>query len=377
MEEIVIIGAGFAGLTAVRTLRKEGYKSNIKLIAPQKKFIYIPSAIWIPSRRRKREELEILLDNFCQRHNVEFVQASVTGLDAETKVVRTDRADQSEISYTKLLIASGSRFIKKLPGIEHALIPCANLEASEKIRDRIEQMDGGTIAFGFSGNPKEPSAMRGGPMFEYMYGIDTMLRQQKRRDQFNLVFFTPAAQPGKRLGGRAMKGIMGEMKKRGIKSYHGNKLKQFTHNAVETEKHLFDSDLTIFIPGMTGLPWFAESGLPLSEGGLIQADPNCRVAGLEDVYVAGDSGSFPGPEWMPKQAHMADLQAEAAVKNMLAELDGKPVTHTFKPELACIIDSNTTGVLVYRSAKRSIIMKGFFLHWTKLFFEWLYLRKIK
>jgi len=27
--------------------------------------------------------------------------------------------------------------------------------------------------------------------------------------------------------------------------------------------------------------------------------------------VAGDSGSFPGPDWMPKQAHMADLQADS------------------------------------------------------------------
>ena len=39
-------------------------------------------------------------------------------------------------------------------------------------------MTGGTIAFGFAGNPKEPSAMRGGPMFELLFGLDTWLRKQ-------------------------------------------------------------------------------------------------------------------------------------------------------------------------------------------------------
>ena len=37
-------------------------------------------------------------------------------------------------------------------------------------------MQGGTIALGFAGNPNEPSAMRGGPMFEFLFGIDAQLR---------------------------------------------------------------------------------------------------------------------------------------------------------------------------------------------------------
>lgn len=38
----------------------------------------------------------------------------------------------------------------------------------------------------------------------------------------------------------------------------------------------------------------------------LKADAQCRVEDSEQVYVVGDSGSFPGPDWMPKQAHMAD-----------------------------------------------------------------------
>ena len=129
------------------------------------------------------------------------------------------------------------------------------------------------------------------------------------------------------------------MKKRDISSHHGHKLKGFTQNKVMTEGGEFDADLILFMPGMTGNQWFDETDLPRSEGGLIRADKYCRVEGMDKVYVAGDSGSFPGPEWMPKQAHMADLQAKAAAANLVAEFNGRAPSETYKVELICIVDS--------------------------------------
>ena len=94
--------------------------------------------------------------------------------------------------------------------------------------------------------------------------------------------------------------------------------------------------------------------------------------------MAGDSGSFPGPDWLPKQAHMADLQAEAAAANLLAELAGKPATQTFKAELLCIIDSYNKGMLVKRTEQSNYILPPMLpLHWVKRFFEWMYLRKYR
>ena len=98
----------------------------------------------------------------------------------------------------------------------------------------------------------------------------------------------------------------------------------------------------------------------------------------DKVYVAGDSGSFPGPDWLPKQAHMADLQAEAAANNILAEFNGKPADHTFKVELVCIVDSQNSGMLVARTMKWSIVLPRMrIFHWLKRFFEWWYLRQYK
>jgi sulfide:quinone oxidoreductase len=56
-------------------------------------------------------------------------------------------------------------------------------------------MQGGTIAIGFAANPQEPQAVRGGPMFEFLFGIDTQLRREGRRERFQLVFFNPSQSP--------------------------------------------------------------------------------------------------------------------------------------------------------------------------------------
>jgi len=371
-QKITIIGAGFAALTAIKEIRKNNKTIGITLIAPKAEFIYLPSLIWIPSGKRTGDDLRIDLATFFIKNNVNFFAGSVTGIQDGGRTVTTNNGD---VKNDALLIASGGRFIKKLPGIENAITICEGIDAAEKMRDKIKSMDGGTITLGFSGNPKEPSAMRGGPMFELLFGLDTQLRQEGRRDKFKIIFFSPAKKPGARLGESAVKGILNEIQKRKIETHLGHKMKGFTANKIITEGGEIDTDLIIFMPGMTGPSFAPNTEMPLSPGGLIQSNMNCSVEDFEHVFVAGDAGSFPGPDWKPKQAHMANLQAIAAINNMLDGLEGKAATHTFKYELACIIDSNNKGTLAYRTEKRTLVLPSCrILHHTKKLFEWWYLR---
>lgn len=174
MTDITIIGSGFAGLTAARRLRKALPEAEITLISPRTDFEYHPSLIWIPTGLRKPEDLLYPLDRLFKKLRVKHVQATATGLKDHGRTVVTDRG---EVSNDYLLIASGGRFIRKLPGIEHALTLCEGVDSAVKIRDAIANMKTGTIAMGFGGNPKEPSAMRGGPMFELLFGVESMLHQ--------------------------------------------------------------------------------------------------------------------------------------------------------------------------------------------------------
>lgn len=372
---ITIVGAGFGALSTVRELRRGDPKLDITLVAPTAELHYLPGTIWIPSGLRRREQLTIDLQGFFKRMGVKHIAAQATGMSEGGRVLDTTAGP---IRNDALVIASGGRFIKKLPGIEHAITPCEGISAVEKFRDRLRSMPGGTIAMGFAGNPNEPSAVRGGPMFEFLFGTDEQLKREGRRDKFELVFFNPSNEPGNRLGPKAVRHLLAEMQRRGIKTYLGHKLKSFSADKIITEGAEFAADLILFMPGMTGNLWFDNTDLPRSPGGLLKADAQCRVAGTQRIYVVGDSGSFPGPDWMPKQAHMADLQAEAAAKNVLAELRDQTPSATFKIELICIIDAIDSGTMVYRNEKRQIILPSSRLfHWLKRLFEHQYLRQYR
>ena len=375
MHRITIVGAGFGALNAVTRLRESGLSADLTLVSRRPEFVYYPGLIWVPSGLRTGDDLRINLRQFFKRMGVTHVAAEATGL---TNGGRTLETSARPLDNDGLLIASGGRFIKKLPGIEHAITPCEGIAAAQAIRDRVRAMDGGTIAMGFAGNPNEPSSMRGGPVFEFLFGMDTQLRREGRRERFKLVFFTPADKPGNRLGPKAVGSLLREMARLDIETHLGSKLKGFSERQVTTEAGSFDADLIIFMPGMTGDTWFDNTQLPRSAGGLLQGDAQCRVPGFPRVYVAGDAGSFPGPDWMPKQAHMADLQARAAVHNLVAELQGREPTETFRVELLCIVDANDRGMLVARNEKHNIVLPALrIFHWMKRAFEWWYLRQYR
>lgn len=369
---LLVLGSGFGALTAARELRRRAPGASITLVSPRPEFVYLPSLIWVPAGLRRAEDLIVPLQGFLARHRLEHVSATVTGLADGGRMVLTD---QGALPNDGLIIATGGRFLRKMPGIEHALTLCEGVKAAEAIRDRLNAMEGGNLAFGFGGNPQEPSAMRGGPMFELLFGIDTLLRQQGRRNRFQLGFFNAAAEPGKRLGARAVEGLLGEMRKRDIATHLGQPIKGFTASSVNTGSEEIPADLILFMPGLTGPDWAGRSGISLSPGGFLPADEFCAVSGLEQVYVAGDAGSYPGPDWLPKQAHMADLQAKAAAENLLLTLAGNAPVARPRPELICIVDSLSAGTLVYRDAKRSWVLPPLrAMHWAKRYFELHYLR---
>ena len=373
--KITVAGAGFAALTGVKELRKQLPDAELTLVAPKAEFIYLPSLIWVPYGMRSGDDLRFDIQALLKRLKVKFVQGSVTGISDDGRVLSTDNG---EVENDALLIATGGRFIKKLPGIENSITICEGIAAAEAMGEKINGLSQGTIALGFGGNPKEPSAMRGGPMFELLFGLESWLRKQGKRDNIKLIFFNPAPRPGKRLGEKAVKGLLAEMKKRGIYTHLGHKIQSFENNIIKTEGGEIDADLILFMPGMTGPAWVQGSPLPLSEGGFIKADGKAQVAGMERVYVAGDAGSYPGPDWMPKQAHMADLQAKAAVKNIKLNLAGKVASEQFKVELVCIVDTLDKGILVYRDESRSVVLPAMTpMHWAKSIFEKIYLRGLQ
>ncbi len=349
MARVTVIGSGFGGLATVRALRRRIPGAMITVIAPRQEFIYYPSLVGVPVGDRDASDVRIPLDDFIERYDVTFVTASVTGLAHRGRTVVTD---DGAIDNDVLIIASGAESLRTLPGLEHTLAICDGVEAAQEIRDRIEGQRRGTIAFGFAGNPVEPQAVRGGPVFELLFSIDTYLRREGRRDAFDLVFVNSSLEPGNRLGPRAVSGVMKEMESRAIRAHLGHKILGFAADRVITDDGDLMADLILFVPGMSGPRWARESEMVLSPGGFIRADQSCRVFAHPGVFVVGDAGAYEGTaDWMPKQGHAAELEAATTAVNVAHFLAGEPPTATFRQELICIIDTLDSGIMVYRSPR--------------------------
>lgn len=372
--QIIVAGSSFAGLMTIKTLRKHGCNAPIKLIAPQLAMFYYPASIWIPSGIYKPRDLSFPLNKFIQRYQVEYLSGSITKLNAKQHRLSTTAGD---FDYEQLVIATGGHSLKQLPGIEHTFIPCAGHASITAMMQRLAALNTGTLAFGFAGNLAQLAAMRSEVLFEFLFGIDTLLRRQKRRHHFKLVFFTPCTAIDARWGQYAGS-IKTELERRAINSYIGYPLQSFTANQVIFAHSELNSDLTVFLPEMVGPLWAQQSDLPLSDNGFIRADNCCRVLGHEgNVYVAGDAGCFPVPEWVAKQAHTADLQAIALAKNLIGDRNGEHTEHSFRQEFICIVDMLDSAILIFRNATRGMVFKSKALHLAKRLFVWSYLYKYR
>jgi len=373
LTHVVVTGAGFGALRAVRELRRADRQIAITLVAPQPIFTYYPSLIWVPSGFRQPEELSVDVRDFLQRMDARYLPARVTGVRNAGRTVDTDRGP---LHNDGLILANGGRFLRKIPGIDNVLTLCQGGRSAREIGERLAELDGGRIALGFAGNPKHRPAMRGGPMFELAFCLDNQLRKEGRRERFELTFFSPNPRPGQRLGDRAVAGLMKRLNRQDIHTHLGHKIDRFEPGRVVTDGGTLDADLTVFMPGMTGPDWLADSELPVTDSGHIEVDEQARVPGLAHVWAVGDCAAFPGPNWQAKQAHAADVQATVAARNLSAELRGATAEHSVRHEIVCILDSLRDGVLVFRTDRRQIVLPPLRLaHWGKIALEKLFLWK--
>jgi len=375
MSRVTIIGAGFGALSAVRALRRADRALTIDLVAPEPKFVFYPGTIWIPTGVVRPEQMEISLEPFFRRMRVNWHPGCVSAIEEGGRI---SRVGDARIQNHGLVIACGASFLNAVPGMEHTFMPCGGVDEMARLGQRLRKLDRGTLVFGLGAHPAEPAAVRGGPLLELLFGIETWLRRAGRRDRFRMVLFAPSERPGGKLGEGVVRRLLKQMQKRGIEVHLNAPATRFEVDRVLTERDAFESDLTVFMPGLTGQEWLNQTPLPRSPGGLVRADATCRVETLERVYVVGDAGSFPGPDWAPKRAHNADLQAEAAASNLLAELAGNTPKRRPKMELMAVLDMHDRAMLISRTPTANRVLPTFFgFHWAKRMFAWNYVRRYR
>ncbi len=368
MSKVLILGGGFAGIDTAIYLRKEKYE--VTLVSDRDYFYIYPTSIWIPTGKAKFEDVCIDLKDLQKAHGFELIVDGVSNINAKDKSVNLQSGRVLD-GYDYLVVAMGSGKMKP-KGVEHTLSICGAPEQSISIKERLDALvekGSGKIAFGFGGNPKDSSAVRGGPGFELLFNVDTMLRKKGIRDNFELTMFAPMETPGARLGEKSLAAINKMFKRANVTKHFGKKIKSFEKDAVIFEDDTkIQSDFIMFIPAGDGHELIKSSDLPLNEAGFIRINDFCEVEGYDDIFAVGDCAAIEGPSWRAKQGHLAEVMAKHTAFNIIAKEKGLHQRKGYQEHLniMCMMDSGNGAGFAFRDDKKSfMIPMPIFGHWLK------------
>ncbi|MDX6295444.1 MAG: hypothetical protein QOH50_4519 [Kribbellaceae bacterium] len=276
-NQIVIVGAGAAGLTTAEALRNRGYAATLTLIGDERHHPYdrpplskqILAGTWEPDRIALRSP-----DALAKLDADLLLGRSAVGLDLATRQVLLDSGDR--LDFDGLVIATGVT-PRSLPGADLAgihllrsLDDALSLRAHLLARPAVVVVGAGLLG-------AEVAAVARG------MSLDVTL-------------IDPLPVPMYRQFGHRVGELIGHLHTdHGVTVRCGTGVRRFLSTAgrvigVElTDGSTLDADLVVVSVGASpALNWLADSGLPQGNG--IECDTHCQAA--PGVYAAGDIASW-------------------------------------------------------------------------------------
>lgn len=373
--KILVLGGGFAGVETAIKLRKYGYE--VTLISERDYMFIYPISIWIPVSKISFEDTKLNLFELQKKHGFNVLIEKITKIDNENQQIITDKSTHK---YDYLFIALGMSKVK-VKGMENTHSICGKPDEATIIKNKLNQLvekGEGNITVGFGGNPNDPTAttLRGGPAFELLFNISHFIKNKGLRDKFNITFFAPMAEPGKRMGTKALQKMGGFFEHYHVRTHFGKKIKEFTKDAIVfANDSQLKSDLTLYISGGDGLPIIKETSLPQNETGFVKINELCRVENEDNIYVVGDAAAIINHPWAAKQGHIAEVMADVSTYNFhnMIIASGKRKSYWEKLHIICVMDSGDGAALVMRTSKKEIMIPLPIIgHWLKKGWGWYY-----
>jgi NADH dehydrogenase len=335
---VVVVGGGFGGLNAARTIEKKFSEEAVKvtLVSEQNYLLYTPflpeAAAGTLEPRHVVTPLRDLL------HKSRLALGSMTGLDAERKVVhvRNAEGDPVELRYDRLVLAPGSvSRTLPIPGLaEHGAQfksladaiwlrnhVIRSLELAETVRDprRLDELltfvfVGGGYAgleaiaelqdFATDAIKMYPAAREHGLRWMLVEAADRVLRE---------------------LDPKLAEYTVRELRRRGIDVRLDTQLREVTaHDVLISTGERINTRTLVWTAGVKPSPLVSDLGLPLDETGRIVVDAEMRVEGHEEIWAVGDAAAVPNPinpdKPSPPTAQHARRQGLAAGHNVVASL---------------------------------------------------------
>lgn len=398
MANIVVIGAGLAGLPAAYELRHLlPSKHTVTLISGESKFTFIPGLIQVALGLKSLEHVQLDLSRLAQRHHLNWVPGKVTALDPQTRSITVE--GEKTIEYDYVAIATGASLaFDQIPGLgphggytQSVCTPNHALTAHQAWLDLLENP--GPMVVGAA-----PGAGCFGPAYEFALMADHELRRRGLRDQVPITYVTPEPYAG-HLGVPKMKNAReltaNLMRERDITVFENRAITAVNEEIITLDNgQPLPFKYSMILPAFRGAKFIqAVPGLADAKG-FIPILPTQRHPDFPNIYAAGVSIKLAQPDQtrvpigLPKSGQMAEAMATAVAHNIAVEL-GAIQDSLQVPTLdaLCFAEFGNTGIAYIAAPvlpdpetgkrKRSYAVRGPWVVWVKAAFEEYFMVKMR
>ncbi|MFI1102071.1 NAD(P)/FAD-dependent oxidoreductase [Streptomyces melanogenes] len=328
---IVVVGAGFAGYQAARTLsRRMRGRARITLLNPTDYFLYLPLLPQVSAGILEPRRVTVSLTGTLPGVRLVLGEAGRIDLDTSTVYYTGPEGVPGELAYDRLVLAVGS--VNKLlpvPGVTEHAHGFRGMPEALYLRDHVtRQME---LAAQGTDTSRERAARRTFVVVGGGYTGTEVAAHGKlftdaldRREPARWILLDLADRLLPELDRRLSTTAGRVLRRRGVDVRTRTSVKEATDDGVLLDDGEFVPTRTlIWCVGVRPDPLVSELGLAVERGRLL-VEPQLNVPGRPEVFACGDAAAVPDltrpGEFTPMTAQHASRQGKTAALNVAASL---------------------------------------------------------
>ncbi len=343
-QRIIIVGGGFAGVSAYRTLsacRDGSYE--LLLISDNALFVHIPLIHEVATCAIPGSVISWPLSKYIACPQTELLCGRVVAVDADKKYITVDaKGERLTFSFDWLVMATGSSpALPNIPGGAEHLFQLRSLADAEKLKAHIlEQFQKAKKANTRAEKEEQLtfiSVGAGVTGVELVGELSDLFSKELAKKYPDLCDFARVILINKgeeiTLGGNAWLGAKASERLAQLPCVAvsaSTDILEITDRGIKTSKGYIPSRTIVWTGGVSGSPVQTTSQPPVShdDRGRIFVTPTLNLEGKEHIFVVGDTAHVPkeGGGSYGMQAQFAVRQGRHAAKNILKMLQGKKPT---------------------------------------------------
>ena len=296
-HRVVVAGAGVAGLEALLALSDLAPdRVAPMLVAPGDEFVYKPLLVTV--QFGGTGALRVGLEEIVADAGASRLREALVSVDPGARTVRTSSG--TELGYDALLIALGARPVPAVPGAL-TFADADGAAALGKLLERLGRRNSKRLAFVIP-----PGATWSLAAYELAL-MTAAERSARRLSGVEVSLITHETAPLELFGEQVAARIAARLAEAGVELRLGCDATRFAERRIELASGAaIEADDAVALPKLVAEPI---PGLPQTRDGFVRTDAQMRVAGLEQVWAAGDITAFP-----VKQGGLAAQQAVVAAR---------------------------------------------------------------